>query len=592
MEDVAPATTRRGLLASVGAVGASSLAGCSERLWWRAENVGPDQIELTIKTVPTDDDIAAATIMSRLRENFRDAGIAVTHEPVPEPGIYRDVLLEGDYDVFVLRHPGLDGYDALRGLLHSDFVNESGWQNPFHFSNLTVDDLLEEQRRTTGHDRREPIVELLEFLCQTVPYTTVAFPTRIGGRHERIDVERPPFRALDYLDLVTRESADDSRNGPLEVGVFGGDLADRLNPLAVGHSGIDGLIGLLYDPLVRRGTRDTLESGNEYGTAEIPWLAEQIEWNDSADQLRADISLREGLEWHDGVDLDANDVVFTFRLLRDTSRGEIEDGLPAPRYRSRQTVAETVDAVDSRTVRFSFGETAREVARRALSLPILPEHVWGPRTDVVANYRTEALATDNEDPVGSGLFQLESVAMDEVVLEPFSDHVFREETTDRPDVIEAASQLPEIRFQLAPNAGSMIESLLEGDIDVTGDGIPPGNASSVTGHEDVSAITASTNSFYMIGYNHHHSELGNPRFRLLLSQLIDRSHVVSEVFDGFAEPAISPGSLLGIADGEFAADAEMPVLEFPGSNGEIDDELVRSLFQDAGYRYEDGALLG
>ncbi|SDR41757.1 ABC transporter substrate-binding protein [Natronobacterium texcoconense] len=595
MEEVAPATTRRGLLASVSAVTVSSLAGCSERFWSRAENVGPDQVSLTIKTVPADDDVAAATIMSRLRENFREAGIAVTHEPVPKPDIYRDVLLEGDYDVFVLRHPGLDDYDGLRELLHSDFVSELGWQNPFRFSDLTADDLLEQQRLTTGDDRREVVAELIEYLGETAPYTTVAFPTRIGGRRDALDVDRPPRCSIEYLDLMSRQLDEGPREGPLEVGVFGEGMAERLNPISVDYDGIDGLLGLLYDPLARRVDERLLpedEDTDERDSTYVPWLAEEIAWDDSSDQLRAEVTLREGLEWHDGESLDANDVVFTMRLLQDTSMGEIEDGLPAPRYRSRQTVIETVDVLDSRTVRLSFGETVRPVAERVFSLPVLPEHVWGPRTNVVADHRTEVLTSDNENPVGSGLFELETVGMDEIVLEPFSDHVFRDEDADRPDVIEDFSQFSGIRFQINPNVGSMLDSLLEGDIDVTGDNVPPGNADAITGHDEVSAISTPTDSFYLIGYNHHHSELGNPRFRVILSRLIDRSHVVSDVFDGFADAATSPGSLVGLSESEFDVDADIPILEFPGSDGELDVELVRSLFQDAGYRYEDGSLLG
>ncbi|EMA36645.1 ABC transporter substrate-binding protein [Halobiforma nitratireducens] len=628
MEKGAPSTTRRRALAGAGSVVTASLAGCSERLWSRAENVGTDQIGLTIKTVPADDDLAAATIMSQFRENLRDAGIAVTHEPVPRPDLYRDVLLRGDYDVFVARHPGIDEYDALRGLLHSQFVGERGWQNPFHFSDLTADEYLEAQRDRSGDERHEAIEDLLEHLAEAVPYTTVAFPLEVAGCREGIDARRPLSGPLDYLDVLSREPADGARDGPLDVGVYGERLGDRLNPLVVDRNRVDGLLGLLYDPLVRSVATDDSDadegSGNGLVTSAppdgpgrtpperepVPWLAEDVTWEDDGPYLRADVTLRDGLRWHDGTELTATDVVFTYRFIQDTSGGEVDGGVPAPRYRSRQTVLETVDALDDRTVRFSFGETTRPAAARAFSVPVLPEHVWEPRTEIVADQRTEALTTDNEAPVGSGLFLFEEVTMDTIRLEPFEEHVFRG-SEDRPDVLEGFSQYSGLRFRIAPNVGTMIDSLLEGEIDLTGDAIPPGEVESLVDGDGVSTVTGTANSFYIVGYNHHHPELGNPRFRRLISRLVDRQHAAVELFDGYAQPANSIGSHVGIPDGAFGPDYgvgsvaggndgddgdstsdDVPdVLEFPGTDGEIDVELVRSLFRDAGYRYEDGELL-
>ncbi|APW98975.1 ABC transporter substrate-binding protein [Halobiforma lacisalsi AJ5] len=640
MDEGAPSATRRGALAGAGSAIAAALAGCSERLWSRAGTAGSEQIELTIKTVPADDDLAAAKIVSQFRENLRDAGIGVTHEPVPEADLYRDVLLDEEYDVFVARHPGIEEYDALRGLLHSEFVNEQGWQNPFHFSDVLADDLLERQRRETGDQRRETIAELLEYLGDTVPYTTIGFPIEIAGHRAGIDARRTLSRPGDYFDLLSREPADGARDGPLEVGVYGDRLGQRLNPLVVDRNRIDGLLGLLYEPLVRRvetgpsreDTRVDDENGDDTGaesqpnwsdsgteTERVPWLAEEVSWDErgtgSEPRLRADVTLREGLEWHDGEPLEADDVVFTYRFLADTSMGTVDGGVPAPRYRSRGTIVETVDRLDDRTVRFSFGETLRPAATTAFSIPILPAHVWRDRTEPVADQRTEALTTDNEEPVGSGPFEITDITIDRIELEPVEDHVFRE-SDDRPEFLEGFSQYSGISFRIDPNVGTMMDSLLDGEIDITGDGIPPEDIGRFTDAEDVSTVTGRADSFYMIGYNHHHPELGNPRFRQIVSRLVDREHIALELFGGFAEPATSLGALVGLSDDEFGPNGRsgggtgdqnqdanedenedgdegdgIEIIDFPGTDGEIDVELVRSLFRDAGYRYADGELL-
>lgn len=580
MKDVAPSTTRRRLLAGAAAGITSGLAGCSEQLWTRAENTGPEQVSLTIKAVPSDDDLIAAKISSQLRENLQAIGIDAASEPVAESELYRDVLIEGEYDIFVARHPGLDEYDALRGLLHSRFVSERGWQNPFHFSDLVVDEALEAQLSTGGAAREETLVELFEYLEETPPYTAVAFPYQLGAATDEIEISDPPGSAVDYIDILTRQSGNDSRDGPLEVGVFGERLTERLNPIVVDRNGIDGLLDLVYDPLAR-------PIDDEY----VPWLAETVDWNDDG-QLVAMVTLRDGLNWHDDTPLDADDVTFTYRFLQDTSLGEIEGGVPAPRYRSRQTLVEGVRAVDSRTVRFSFETTSRTVASRALSIPLLPEHIWEPRSTVVAERQTDALVTDNEGPIGSGLFAFRESTSDlEIELEAFDEHVLRSETTDRPAMLEDVSQFDGIRFQVSPNAGAMIDALIEGEIDLTASELPPGETSTILGASDISAVIGTSDAFYMIGYNSHHPELGNPHFRRILSRLIDREHAVAELFTGFGEPATTYSSVLGIRDADLEYDDRPIVSQFPGSDGELDVDRIRSLFEDEGYRYENGTLL-
>lgn len=584
MDEAAPSTTRRGLLAGVGVGVSSALAGCWERIWSQAETPSPDQIGLTIKTVPADDDRFAASIASELRENYRAAGIAASHEPVREADLYRDVLLEGEYDVFVARHQGFDDYDCLRGLLHSQFVAERGWQNPFHFSDVVADEHLEEQRAAAEDDRPDVVVDLINYLLETTPFTAVAFPETVDGVSDRLDVSNPPRRSHDYVEIVSHPD-NGPRDGPLEVGVYGEGITERLNPIIVDRNRIDGLLDLLYDPLAR-------PIDGEY----VPWLAADVEWTDDT-RPRARITLREGLEWHDGESLDAQDVAFTLRLLEDTSLGEVEGGVPAQRYRGRRTLVDDVNVIDSGTITLSFSDTTRTVARRVLSIPVLPEHVWADRSEVVAEHQTRAITVDNDEPVGSGLFTYsDSEGDSEIELEPFDDHALRE-ASDRPSVLENFSRFEGIRFQISPNPGAMVDALVDGEVDLTASGLPPEYASTVRETEGVSTVTGTSAAFYMIGYNVHHRELGNPRFRQICSRLIDREHVVSTIFDHPARAASTAHELFGIHgdwtydDREFDDEQVADFLDFPGTDGEVNSARARSLFEDVGYRYEDEALI-
>ncbi|NGM70827.1 ABC transporter substrate-binding protein [Natronolimnobius sp. AArcel1] len=590
MAEDASSVSRRTLLAGVVGGTASSLAGCSEQFWSRAENTAPEQVELTIKTLPADDDAFAARILSQFRENLEAAGIAVSHEPIGELELYRDILLEGDYDIFVARHPGIEDYDDLYELLHSRFVGERGWQNPFHYSDVTADDALDEQREATDTStRQETIGDLLSYLDEVVPYTTVAFPNRLGGAHESIDVSSPPHRAVDYLELLSSEREDGPREGPLIVGVYGEEIGTRLNPLVIDRNQVDGLLELVYDPLVRRtdyGSSLNGETIDDY----TPWLVNDLEWHDSG-PLEATVTLREDLRWHDETPLDASDVEFTYQFFQDTSNGEIDGGLPAPRYRGRTTLVERTEVIDTETIRIRFTAGTQSVAVRALTVPLLPAHIWDPRSEVVADYQTEALVTDNDEPVGSGLFQVGDVATDEIELEMFDDHPFHSDSDDRPNVLEGFSQFEGLQFQVDPNPGAMIEALLEGEIDLTGQPLPSSELEAVQEATEATSVSAETSAFYMVGYNLHHPELGNPHFRRIVSQLIDRDYVADEFFEGEAMPATGYSSMLGIRNDGWGFEHQSTISTFPGADGEIDTTRVQSLFEGAGYRYEDGELL-
>lgn len=586
MEEGRSMPSRRSLLGGALGLGMGGLAGCTERLWSRAEDPGPEQVQVTIKTLPADDDAIAAKILSQLRSNCQAAGINVVHEPVARAELHREVLLQGDYDVVVFRHPGFDEVDALRGLLHSDFVTERGWQNPFHFSDVTVDELLEAQ---LDDDRREAaLTDLFEYLDETVPYTTVAFPHQVGGA--RTDVEAPvsPRSAAEFFELVATEPRDGPRSDPLAVGVYGDGLTDQFNPIVVDRNRIEGLLDLIYEPLIRQVS--TGDGSDPLDPAYEPWLAAEISWTDTGRQ-RARVRLREELTWHDGERLDAGDVEFTWRFLGDTSLGDVEGGIPAPRYRTRQSLVESMDVIDPHTFDVEFSTSVRSAAGRAFTCPVLPEHVWEPRSDVIADHQTQALVDDNQDPIGSGMYVIAEATEDSIELRPFDDHVFRTEPGPRPSVLEGFPQYAGIDFQIYPNAASMIEGLIEGDIDVTAGSLPPSALESVTEEPGIEVVGGRTTSFYVIGYNHHHPQLGNPRFRRIVSRLVDREHLVSELLAGYADFPTGTNALVGIPPATGDGGRQSSIAQFPGSDGEIEPTQVRTMFEEIGYRYENDTLL-
>lgn len=139
-------------------------------------------------------------------------------------------------------------------------------------------------------------------------------------------------------------------------------------------------MSLLYDTLLTKDASGRL----------VPWLASSFER--SHDGLVYTFELRDGVRWHDGRPLTADDVAFTFDYYREHTLGPLvvvqPFGIAGVKALTAQKVEISVDRPD-----VTFPELL------AAALPIAPRHVWSSIDD-------PAGAQDAETLVGSGPYRL------------------------------------------------------------------------------------------------------------------------------------------------------------------------------------------
>lgn len=584
---------RRGFLAAAGAAGATATSGCLEQLRSVVGRESFEQVSLTVKTVPADTDGAAVRIARELAKNLGQVGVDAEVLPLAEEELLRDVLVNANFDLFVARYPAHDDADFLRAALHSSFVEEPGWQNPFGYANLTVDELLVEQRRADPGSRGAVLADLQRAFVRDSPFAVVAFPDEPHAmRTDRFEgwFDAATHSKLGYLSLRRLDAADATTESPetLGVGITDGRPTRNRNPLSVEFRDRGVVTGLLYDSLGQR-IDDRVE----------PWLAASWAWDIEGDRPVVDVNLREGLRWHDDTELTADDVAFTYRFLADTSLGEGAIRVPSPRYRGRVTLLEAVEALDERTVRLRFVPASRSVAARALTVPVLPAHVWRDRTAraniggvPLSEYATEALVSNNEDAVGSGPFTFEQAAADELLeLRRFEGHFLNDEVEGAVAPYAGRPAFDALRFVVVPSPGAALELLEAGELDATASPLDPAQVPKVGRSSRLRLAVDTMDAFYHVGFNARRPPLGNPRFRRVVARLLDREHVASDVFGGYAAPSVSPlartGQAFALPD-DVAADEG---LAFPGTDGELDVEAARDLFREAGYSYRGEKLL-
>ncbi|WP_455448552.1 ABC transporter substrate-binding protein [Natrinema thermotolerans] len=566
--------SRRGALAAAAGLTVST-SGCIRQV---RDILMPDnihQLSLTITTLPTDSDRESIRLSRELADVFEAVGIDVSFDIRSPVDFRRTVLYDHEFDICIVEHPGGTDPDFLYEALHSVYTDESGWQNPFGYTNLTVDDSLETQRQLEGEKRREAVTDVLEAVAIEQPFVPICIPDQHRAvRTDRFDWdERALATPQGYLDLDPTPDVS-----TLRVTHTDSRPTTNLNPLAVDYRGQGPFVDLLYDSLATETADGEIE----------PWFARSWEW----DAGTIDVRLRTDCPFHDGEPMTAEDVAFTYRFLADMHPDDAETSAPAPRYRGLVEAVDSVDVVhrDRLELRIDAG---RPVGERALLVPILPAHIWrerasdanGPGGATIAQGTTEAVVTDNIEPIGSGPFQFVSrTEGDGLTLERFDDHF-----TLRSGVALPAPSVDELTVSIDP-PGSAVQRVIDDTADVTASPLETNVVGSVDQSGSTRVLESPSWSFYCLGFNARDAPFSNPRFRRVIAQLIDKEWLVDEVFQGYARPIATPVTEEWVPE-SLEWNGTDPETPFLGTDGEVDEDAVEAAFESAGFRYDEQGRL-
>ncbi|AYD01258.1 extracellular solute-binding protein [Neorhizobium sp. NCHU2750] len=249
------------------------------------------------------------------------------------------------------------------------------------------------------------------------------------------------FSHFDYVNPQVK------KGGSIRYGVVG--TFDSLNPFILKSMrttarGLwDTVLGnLVYEPLM---TRSANEPFTLYGL-----LAESVEMDDQRSFIQ--FNLNPKARWSDGEPITADDVIFTFQLLKDKGR------IP---FSSRLDAIAKMEKIGDRSVRFTFNNKAdREFPLiLASSTPILPKHAIDPATFDQSTLKP---------PIGSGPYRIKSVSPGErIVYERNPDYWGK----DIPSKI-GFDNYDQISIEYFLQESTMFEAFKKGDLDIYLDGSP------------------------------------------------------------------------------------------------------------------------
>ena len=238
-------------------------------------------------------------------------------------------------------------------------------------------------------------------------------------------------------------------------------------------------------------------------------------WEVSDDGLVWTFTMNEGMTWHDGEPITAEDAAFTYNFI-------IENEIAA--YVSFVAGIDRVEAVDDLTSRSS----ARRPSQHDHALdPLLPEHIWGKMT------AKEASQTFQNPPpcIGSGPYQ---------VVEWKKERYLRLEAND--DFYLGKPTVDEVLFVVYQNGDTMVQDLKAGTLDAAYL-FPPAQYEPLKATAGIEAIEFSWFNWDYVGFNCYEGESkGNPvlrdkDFRAALEYAVDREQMVELAYGGMPGPA-------------------------------------------------------
>lgn len=319
----------------------------------------------------------------------------------------------------------------------------------------------------------------------------------------------------------TQTGSTDAVTNEITVGIAQ-DLDDSLDPHLAVAAGTKEVMFNVFEGLMKPTSTGDL----------TPAVAES--YTVSEDRLTYTFTLREGVKFHNGDEVTAEDVVYSISRCADTT-----DGTPLVEAFS---VIQSVEAVDARTVAITIAEPSNEFISY-MTTAILP-----------ADYDQQDTA-----PVGTGPFKFVSrAAQDNIVLERFDEYW------------GTPAYLDKVTFKIMENADSLVMSLQSGAIDLCSH-LTSTQVAQLGG--DFYVAEGTMNLVQALYLNNAEKPFDDVRVRQALCYAVDKQGIIDLAFDGYGSPI---GSSMYPAFGKYFDESLTNYYT-------KDVEKAKSLLTDAGY---------
>ena len=269
----------------------------------------------------------------------------------------------------------------------------------------------------------------------------------------------------------------------------------------------------MFDGLV---TRDTASGVHMELATSTTWLDDQT----------LEIKLREGVKFHDGSALTADDVVFTFERIIKENAIEYPDPHTSPRKGLIAPLV-SVEKKDDYTVVMHFTGAWPPALQMLVHQQILPKAYL------------EKVGTEGflKNPIGAGPFKfVSSKGMDQFVMARFDDYY-----GGAPDLAPVGPAcVAEVVFRVIPEASTRVAALLAGEVDII-QSVPAELADTLDKTPGIQLKTGPGTRPLWMELNVNMAPFDDVKVRQALNHAVDKDLLVEALYGGRA--VVLPGVL-------------------------------------------------
>jgi len=352
---------------------------------------------------------------------------------------------------------------------------------------------------------------------------------------------------------VGEVSSQSGSTVPIQLRIGSDAPPDSLNPGAAKLASSYIILTLVYDSLYHLSLDGSYE----------PALAEDYQVSD--DGKIWSFTLHNGVTFHDGEPLTADDVVYSYNLYKERT--------DFPYLHSKTDKFESVRATDEQTVVITLSEAVPDLRGNLVLLFILPEHIWS-KAENPGEFK-------NLEMIGSGPFKLVEYQNDEfVILDAIKDHFLNPPKVDK------------LIFQYFSSPDVLVQALKTGQVDMLRT-LPQTAMASLGQEENIEVVSGTplTSVVRELHFNLISEEdcppetgvcSGHPALRDLvvrqaMAHAIDKQQIIDLVQIGLAKPGTT---LIPVGMGDFYNNQ---IVDYA-----FDIDLANQMLDNSGYLDTDG----
>ena len=259
-----------------------------------------------------------------------------------------------------------------------------------------------------------------------------------------------------------------------------------------GSPGFDAM-SLIYDTLFVRTPDNTI----------IPWMVK--EYSVESDSKVYHITLEDGLKWHDGQPLTAEDVKFTFEYVLTQSR---------TRFSAIGKKVENIEVKNDKEFTITLKETDVNFINNSLTdLRIIPKHI----------YENEADATAVTSSVGSGMYKL---------VEYKSGEYYKLEAME--DYFKGSPKVKNLNLPIMTDKSSIQQGIISGQLAGSTTSVSAAVLDTFNNASGIDILKADGYAPTMLYFNCEREPFNNAKFRQAISLGIDMDTIIQQVALGHA----------------------------------------------------------